>query len=393
MAIPAQALFKLMTPTSNPSLLSNATSELLKFTSTISNKTDLNTTPPHPFSLSSMNNNASLMDSMMMSPNKCDGAISLISSPSSASKRNKRKSLEPKKVNTLDIEGAINNNNGMIRKLNFDHTSNTSSTALSATNRYFESSSPSGNSQKSDVSVDSGNSSSCCRSPSPDSPSPKRSSSSSAPPKKRFKEDPTLNLVVSDVKDPNEKQNNFDTKKVVNPFRPWGDCDKEEEINDDEDECFVDVERQSPIPGAASLTPTTESRLFERNLPNANPNLPVGHPSLLLGAMPTLESPPAIPPLPIAPQLITANHQQLVQASQNLLTLSKLYPNLVDMNALASVAAAAQLAASTAAVAAAASTSPTNLSPLQPQVQKQSLLPQAPNQTHLEVFLVKVRET
>ena len=383
MAIPAQALFKLMTPTSNPSLLSNATSELLKFTSTISNKTDLNTTPPHPFSLSSMNNNAALMDSMMMSPNKCDGAISLISSPSSASKRNKRKSLEPKKVNTLDIEGAINNNNGMIRKLNFDHTSNTSSTALSATNRYFESSSPSGNSQKSDVSVDSGNSSSCCRSPSPDSPSPKRSSSSSAPPKKRFKEDPTLNLVVSDVKDPNEKQNNFDTKKVVNPFRPWGDCDKEEEINDDEDECFVDVERQSPIPGAASLTPTTESRLFERNLQNANPNIPVGHPSLLLGAMPTLESPPAIPSLPIAPQLITANHQQLVQASQNLLTLSKLYPNLVDMNALASVAAAAQLAASTAAVAAAASTSPTNLSPLQPQVQKQSLLPQAPNRPHL----------
>ena len=120
MAIPAQALFKLMTPTSNPSLLSNATSELLKFTSTISNKTDLNTTPPHPFSLSSMNNNAALMDSMMMSPNKCDGAVSLITSPSSASKRNKRKSLEPKKVNTSDIEGANNNNNGMIRKLNFD---------------------------------------------------------------------------------------------------------------------------------------------------------------------------------------------------------------------------------------------------------------------------------
>ena len=152
----------------------------------------------------------------------------------------------------MDIEGANNNNNG-IRKLNFDQNPNTSSSVLSATNRYFESSSPSGNSHKSDVSVDSGNSSSCCRSPSPDSPSPKRPSSSSAPPKKRFKEDPTLNLVVSDVKDTNEKQNFYETKKPINPFRPWGDCDKEEEINDDEDECFVDVERQSPNPGAASV--------------------------------------------------------------------------------------------------------------------------------------------
>merc|ERR1712156_1344368 len=334
-----------------------------------------------PFSLASMNNNAALMNSMMMSPNKCDGAGSPITSPSSGSKRNKRKSLEPKKVNTLDIEGSNNNNNGMIRKLNFDQ--NTSSTVLSASNRYFESSSPSGNSQKSDISVDSGNSSSCCRSPSPDAPSPKRSSSSSAPPKKRFKEDPTLNLVVSDVKDANERQNIFEAKKVSNPFRPWGDCDKEEEINDDEDDCFVDVERQSPTPGATTLTPPTDSKVFERQLPETSSSLPVGHPALLLGGIPSLKSPSTMPALPIAPQLITANHQQLVQASQNLLTLSKLYPNLVDMNALASVAAAAQLAASTAAVAAAASTSPTNLLPPQPHVAKLSPHASSPNRPHL----------
>ena len=384
MAIPAQALFKLMTPTSNSSLLNNASSELLKFTSSVSDRPGLNSTSSNQISLSSMNNNAALMGSMMMSPSKCisEGVGSFITSPSSASKRNKRKSLEPKKVNTLDVEGVNNNNNGMVRKLNFDQTPNTSTTTLSAT-RYFESSSPSGNSQKSDVSVDSGNSSSCCRSPSPDSPSPKRPSSSSAPPKKRFKEDPTLNLVLSDVKDANEKQNTFDTKKISNPFRPWGDCDKEEEINDDEDDCFVDVERQSPIPGQTALPPSTDSKLFDRQLPHISPSLPVGHPALLLGGIPNMKSPTTIPALPIAPQLITANHQQLVQASQNLLTLSKLYPNLVDMNALASVAAAAQLAASTAAVAAAASTSPTSLSPLQPHEPKQSPLPQPSSRPHL----------
>jgi hypothetical protein len=106
-----------------------------------------------------------------------------------------------------------------------------SNNASSVTNRLFESSSPSGNSQKSDISVDSGNSSSCCRSPSPDSLSPKRriNKTSRAPPKKRFRSDPTLNLVLSDAKDANDKPKDFDTKKVNNPFRPWGDCDKEEE--------------------------------------------------------------------------------------------------------------------------------------------------------------------
>lgn len=84
----------------------------------------------------------------------------------------------------------------------------------------------------------------------------------------------------------------------------------------------------------------------------------------------------------ITPQLITANHQQLVQASQNLLALSKLYPSLVDMNALASVAAAAQLAASTAAAAAVA-TGASSIPPLQPQMMNQGAQQTSPHRPHL----------
>lgn len=230
--------------------------------------------------------------------------------------------------------------------------------------------------------MDSGNSSSCCRSPSPEVLSPKRQRTSLAPPKKRFKEDPTLNLLLSDIKDSvnsNKLQPKFtNTKKINNPFRPWGNGEEEEEINDDEDDCFVDVERQSPsIPTSQHLR---NSRFYEESLSNASSSSsssspPVGNTSNFIGGSihssilaPSIP-PSTIPPLPITPQLITANHQQLVQASQNLLTLSKLYPSLVDMNALASVAAAAQLAASTAAAAA---STPSIIAPLQPNIMNQS---------------------
>merc|ERR1711899_208339 len=116
----------------------------------------------------------------------------------------------------------------------------------------------------------------------------------------------------------------------------------------------------------------TNARIYEESISDSCSSPPVTGNGSFMGnnVLPTLPTAPTIPSLPITPQLITANHQQLVQASQNLLTLSKLYPNLVDMNTLASVAAAAQLAASTAAVAAAASTSPSNLLPSQPHISK-----------------------
>ena len=364
MAIPAQSLFKLMTSTTSPS-------DLMRFTSSISTEATMLNQPTSQFSMKGLKNDTSI--SFPMSPDK--SLSNLSTSPSSASKRNKRKSLEPKKVNTLDMDGNNLNNNGMVRKLDFDAASTNSlaPSSLSVT-RLFESSSPSGNSQKSDISVDSGNSSSCCRSPSPDSLSPKRSRTSTAPPKKRFKEDPTLNLVLSDCKETSIK--NLNNKKTINPFRPWGDCNKdveEEEINDDEDESFVDVERHSPIPTLQNTRPYGEISL------NSPSSFTSGNPK-------KLSDNKTLPPLPmipaITPQLITANHQQLVQASQNLLALSKLYPSLVDMNTLASVAAAAQLAASTAAAAAVA-TGTSAISPLQPQMMNQGAQQTSPHRPHL----------
>ena len=387
MAIPAQALFKLTTPTS-PVLLNTASpnAELLKLTTSAKTTTGgaCKTLPSNLSMAPTLNNNNPLS---VMSSNKNAIRADTGSSPSSASKRNKRKSLEPKKVNTSETEGT-NNNTNLIRKLDFDSSSNPAS--LSVT-RFFESSSPSG-SQKSDLSVDSGNSSSCCRSPSPEVESPKRHTL--APPKKRFKEDPTLNLVLSDIKDSSDKlpPKHTNSKKVNNPFRPWGNCNnEEEEINDDEEDCFVDVERQTPPP---TNIPTSQksrlrnSRFYEESLSNTSSSLsslspPVVNTNILTGpnALPPMPS-SGLPPLPIAPQLITANHQQLVQASQNLLTLSKLYPTLVDMNTLASVAAAAQLAASTAA-AAAMSTTPIIPNPLQPNMMNQSPPILAQHRPHL----------
>ena len=366
MAIPAQSLFKLMTSTTSPS-------DLMRFTSSISTEATMLNKPTSQFSMKGLKNDGSI--SFPMSPDK--SLSNLSTSPSSASKRNKRKSLEPKKVNTLDMEGNNLNNNGMVRKLDFDAGSSNSlaPSSLSVT-RLFESSSPSGNSQKSDISVDSGNSSSCCRSPSPDSLSPKRSRTSTAPPKKRFKEDPTLNLVLSDCKETSIKNVFANNKKTINPFRPWGDCNKdveEEEINDDEDESFVDVERHSPIPTLQNARPYGEISL------ESSSSLSSGNPK-------KLSDNKTLPPLPmipaITPQLITANHQQLVQASQNLLALSKLYPSLVDMNTLASVAAAAQLAASTAAAAAVA-TGTSSIPPLQPQMMNQGAQQTSPHRPHL----------
>ena len=377
MAIPAQALYKLMTQNTSPVLLNNASSELMKLASSISPESTIGSSSPK-FSIAAMNNN-------MISPNK---ESKMSSSPLSASKRNKRKSLEPKKVNTLDVESTNNNSNGMIRKLDFDTVVNHSATRSASVTRYFESSSPSGNSQKSDVSVDSGNSSSCCRSPSPDSLSPKRSRISNAPPKKRFKEDPTLNLVMSDIKDSIEGPKTSEPKKSSSPFRPWGNCDKEEEeeeINDDEDDVFVDVERQSPVPQLQSSQFSSSRGVYQGNQTNPIPSQFGGITPNFLGsnALPVLPTTPVIPPLPITPQLITANHQQLVQASQNLLTLSKLYPSLVDMNALASVAAAAQLAASTAAAATSPGSITKNVSPLQKQLANSSLNVQSPHRPYL----------
>ena len=328
------------------------------------------------------NNNTSSAAAAILSPIKGSSPNS-IASPNSASKRNKRKSLEPKKVNTVEVEE--NNSScgaGLVRKLNFDAVSNPGT-------RWFESSSPSG-SQKSDVSADSGNSSSCCRSPSPESQSPKRYNTKTIttttllpPPKKRFKEDPTLNLVLSDIKESlsttdNTYKTTFSsgTKKVNNPFRPWDNDDEEEEINDDEeeDDCFVDVERQSPNPSHPQIRDIPGR--YEKSLSStSSSSSPVGNTSLLLGGSTfpltsdTIPSVNTVPPLPMAPQLITANHQQLVQASQNLLALSKLYPSLVDMNTLASVAAAAQLAASTAAAAVAAAVTPSSPPPPAPPLQ------------------------
>lgn len=71
-------------------------------------------------------------------------------------------------------------------------------------------------------------------------------------------------------------QNEFlNNKKTINPFRPWGDCNKdveEEEINDDEDESFVDVERHSPIPTLQNARPYGEiSRDSSSSFTSGNP--------------------------------------------------------------------------------------------------------------------------
>ena len=78
--------------------------------------------PTSQFSMKGLKNDSSI--SFPMSPDK--SLSNLSTSPSSASKRNKRKSLEPKKVNTLDMEGNNLNNNGMVRKLDFDAGSSNS---------------------------------------------------------------------------------------------------------------------------------------------------------------------------------------------------------------------------------------------------------------------------
>ena len=109
MAIPAQSLFKLMTSTTSPS-------DLMRFTSSISTEATMLNQPTSQFSMKGLKNDNSV--SFPMSADKSSNNLS--TSPSSASKRNKRKSLEPKKVNTLDMDGNNLNNNGMVRKLDFD---------------------------------------------------------------------------------------------------------------------------------------------------------------------------------------------------------------------------------------------------------------------------------
>ena len=174
-----------------------------------------------------------------------------------------------------------------------------------------------------------------------------------------------MNLVLSDAKESiiplsgkgdnsTIRPANISNRKNPNPFRPWDNDEEEEEeeINDDEEDCYVDVERQSPIPPDQKKSHSSmphDLTIPEKSLSSASENTALAasmlNVSQLLGG-----SLPA--GLPSAPHLVTANHQQLLQASQNILALSKLYPSLVDINTLASVAAAAQLAASTAAAGA-----------------------------------------